>query len=243
MPQDPLRHSRAPLYLQLAEVLRQRIAEGAWKEGELLPTLTDLAAEFGVAKITVRQAVKLLETDGLLAPQRGRGTTVLPQPQMTRPLKVETRLADLIEMYRGDVPELVPMDDREADLPENVMIGTPAPEGYHMIRRMHARDGQRYCIITLYFARPVFARHEKRLRSELALPVLFSEPDIDVRMARQTMLIGKCGMETARLLDLSISDPIADVRRVLCDGAGTIIYLADVIYRGDYIRLDMDLMA
>jgi GntR family transcriptional regulator len=227
----------------MAEILRQKIARGAWKEGELLPTLTDLAAEFGVAKVTVRQAVKMLEEEGLVAPKRGRGTTVLPQVKAQRPLKVETRLADLIEMYSGDVPELVPLEDCAADLPEDVAFGTPAPEGYHMIRRMHARDGQRYCIITLYFALPVFARHEARLRRELALPVLFSEPDIDVRTARQTMTISKCGIETARLLDLSIGDPIADVRRVLCDGAGRILYLADVIYRGDYVRLDMDLMA
>lgn len=239
---DPLRHSRAPLYLQVAEVLRQRISRGTWREGGLLPPLTALAEEFRVAKVTVRQAVKLLEQEGMVEPQRGRGTTILPQPQSRRPLKVETRLADLIEMYRGDVPDLLNLEDHESELPADV-VGEPFAEGYYLIRRMHARDGQRYCIITLYLAMPIFRKHENRLRRELALPVIFGEAGIDVATARQTMLISKCDMETARLLDLSIGDPVADVRRTLCDSRGRIIYLADVIYRGDYIRLDMDLLA
>lgn len=68
MSQNPLRHSRAPLYLQVAEILRQRLSRGIWKEGDLLPTITVLAEEFGVAKITIRQAVKLLEQENLLEP-------------------------------------------------------------------------------------------------------------------------------------------------------------------------------
>lgn len=243
MSQNPLRQSRAPLYLQVAEILRQRISRGIWSEGDLLPTIPVLAEEFGVAKITIRQAVKLLEQENLLEPLRGRGTKVLPRPADRRPLKVETRLADLVEMYRGDVPELVPLEDQAADLPADVAEGKPFSEGYHLIRRMHARDGQRYCVIALYFAMPIFLKYEARLRNELALPVLFTAPEVDVGSARQTLTINKCGIDTARYLGLSIGDPIADVRRVICDSQGRIVYLADVIYRGDYIRLDMDLLS
>jgi len=243
MSQNPLRQSRAPLYLQVAEILRQRISRGIWTEGDLLPTITVLAEEFGVAKITIRQAVKLLEQENLLEPLRGRGTKVLPRPADRRPLKVETRLADLVEMYRGDVPELVPLEDRDADLPEDAAGGEPFAEGYHLIRRMHARDGQRYCVIAIYFAMPIFLKYESRLRNELALPVLFTAPEVDVGSARQTLTINKCGIDIARHLDLSIGDPVADVRRIICDSQGRIVYLADVIYRGDYIRLDMDLLS
>lgn len=240
---DPLRESRAPLYLQVAEILRQKIANGTWVPGDKLPTVAALAEEFRVAKITVRQACKILEQEGLVAPRRGQGTTVLAQPERIRPLNVETTLADLIRLYRDDVPELVNFEDGPAKLPADIPFGIPFDEGYHMIRRAHARNGQRYCIIKLYFAQPIFARHEHRLRKELALPVLFDEPDIDVAKARQTMVIRKCGIDAAQILDLNIGDPTAEVRRVLCDSKGRVIYLADVIYRGDYVRLDMDLMA
>jgi len=234
--------SRAPLYLQLAEILRQKIEEGIWREGDKLPTVEKLAAEYGLAKVTVRQAIKVLEEEKRLLPMRGRGTTILGPPKNNRWLKVETRFTDLVDMYEGDEPELVPLEDRKADLPKGVFRGTPAEE-YHMIKRMHARDGQRYSVITLYLAQPHFGKYEDRLRHEIVLPVLRDAPDVVIATAHQSMKIRKCDIESAGLLGLSIGDPVADVQRILCDPDGTIIYLADVVYRGDFIHLEMDLLA
>lgn len=57
-------------------VLRDRIARGDWAPGEKLPSHRDLAAEFGVAPLTVRQVLGQLEIDGLVSRQIGRGTFV-----------------------------------------------------------------------------------------------------------------------------------------------------------------------
>ncbi len=243
MPDQTLRTGRSPLFLQVAELLRQDIEAGRPAVGDLLPTFDEIAKTFGVSRITVRQAIQVLVEDGLVDPRRGRGTTVLPRATARRPLKVETRLADLVEMYRGDVPEVVPLDDEDTDLPARPEIGTASPCGYHMLRRMHARDGQHYCVIKLFFERELFERHEARFRSELALLVLTSEPDVEIAEARQVMRISKAGLEVAGHLGLAIGDPVAEVRRILCDSNGKILYLADVIYRGDYVRLDIDLLA
>ena len=56
-----------PRYLQLAQLMRQRIARGQWPQGHRLPSLDELVQEFGVARVTVRQAVDMLARDGLLA--------------------------------------------------------------------------------------------------------------------------------------------------------------------------------
>jgi GntR family transcriptional regulator len=72
---------------------------------------------------------------------------------------------------------------------------------------------------------------------------MFDDPDIEISIARQRLVVTKCDMETALHLDLSLGDPVAEVRRVLCDANETILYLADVIYRGDYVQLDMNLLA
>lgn len=242
MKSEKFRRDGTPLYLKVAEVMRQRILRDVWKTGEFLPTIDALMAEFQVARITVRQAVKILESEGLVEPRRGRGTTVLPHQSPRRPLSVVTSLSELVDLYRGDVPDLVSLDDAETDLPDGVTIGKPADK-YHKLRRIHSRDGQSYCVITLYLAKYIFDRHEAALRSRLALPVLFDDPDLHVRIARQSLIVSKCDMETATLLDLAVGEPMAEVRRVMCDENETIIYLADVIYRGDYIRLDMDLLA
>jgi len=71
------RDSRVPLYLQLTDILRQRITAGDWRQvGLQLPTEPELCAEFDVARGTVRQALSRLEQEGYLRRERGRGTFV-----------------------------------------------------------------------------------------------------------------------------------------------------------------------
>ena len=53
-----------PRYAQLAELLRQRIVRGIWPKGHKLPSIEALMQEFGIARVTVRQAVDLLARDG-----------------------------------------------------------------------------------------------------------------------------------------------------------------------------------
>lgn len=238
-----LRQSRSPLYLQIAEILRQDLDRDVWKTGELLPTISELSAEYSVAKITVRQAVKILEEEGLLESRRGRGTTVLPPPPVRDRLHLGTRLSALADHYRGDKPALDLLEDRDAAVPGIPKIGVLSDNGYHLLRRTHTRDGETYCVISIYFEKDVFARHEDEFRTQLALPVLVDSSDIDVARAQQTLTIGKCDYDTAELLSLAVGDPVVEVRRIICDGQDRIIYLADVTYRSDFVRLEMDLLA
>ncbi len=71
------RESTTPLYLQLTDILRQRIIEGSWREtGTQLPTEPELCAEFDVARGTVRQALSMLEQEGYVRRELGRCTFV-----------------------------------------------------------------------------------------------------------------------------------------------------------------------
>lgn len=65
--------------LQVADVLRRRILDGQVQRGELLPTQEDLAQQFGVGMPTVRSALRILESEGMLEVKRGRigGAVVL----------------------------------------------------------------------------------------------------------------------------------------------------------------------
>src|SRR5688500_6066372 len=66
--------SRIPRYVQVASVLRRRIRDGRWAVGERIATLEALEREFGVARVTVRQAIDLLQSEGLVESFQGRGT-------------------------------------------------------------------------------------------------------------------------------------------------------------------------
>jgi len=65
-----------PLYAQLAGHVRQRIEDRELAPGSRLPGLHELAAQYGVARVTVRQAVQLLVVEGLVTSSQGRGTYV-----------------------------------------------------------------------------------------------------------------------------------------------------------------------
>ena len=64
------------LYVQLANVLRGRIETGEMPRGSRIPSLDDLVAEFDLAEMTVRRAIKILIDEGLIVTRPGRGTYV-----------------------------------------------------------------------------------------------------------------------------------------------------------------------
>lgn len=69
-------NSHAPLYRQMQDALRRGIETGALGPREALPPERDIAAEFGMSRITVRKAIKGLVEDGLLISRHGAGTFV-----------------------------------------------------------------------------------------------------------------------------------------------------------------------
>jgi GntR family transcriptional regulator len=71
-------------YRELADVLRDAIQRGEYAPGTTLPKQDEVATEYGVNIKTVRQAVRLLEAEGLVTPVRRRGTVVRPRPPMKR---------------------------------------------------------------------------------------------------------------------------------------------------------------
>lgn len=68
---------KEPLYISILEVIKERIIQGEYAIGSLLPTETDFENEFDVSKITVRKAIELLEIEGYVLKQSGKGTTVI----------------------------------------------------------------------------------------------------------------------------------------------------------------------
>ena len=70
-------------YQRLASLLRHRIAKGEYPLGALLPPITRLAEDLGVAVVSVRQAYELLSREGLIRSQRGVGTHVAALPAGT----------------------------------------------------------------------------------------------------------------------------------------------------------------
>src|ERR1035437_4327552 len=75
-------HNNAPLpiYLQLEGLIRDKLDNGEWPPGAMLPSERQLCEVYGVARMTVRQAISNLIAKGLLSRVQGRGTFVARPP-------------------------------------------------------------------------------------------------------------------------------------------------------------------
>jgi GntR family transcriptional regulator len=221
-------------------LIRQRIARGEWPEKHRLPTLEALAAEFGVARVTVRQAIDVLAREGLVSPQQGRGTFVSGVPRKERFISVVTTLDELVRDYEDTQPTIVTMVEGVNALPIKPEEGTSAAK-YTYMRRVHVRDARAYCVINLYLDEQIFRRAPLEFRTKTVIPLLHKMPDVHIDVAHQVMTIGTADMEVAQMLEIPVGSPVAEVRRIFKDRQGTVIYLANVTYRGDAIRIEMDL--
>lgn len=119
-----LDRSEGKLYRRAADMLRQAIASGRLRAGMALPPEAALAAGFAVSLITVRQALRELEGEGLITKRSGRAAVVAAGPQ--RIARVANTLEDVIanasdarlEVF-GYRPRLDPKVARGLGLPPN----------------------------------------------------------------------------------------------------------------------------
>ena len=72
--------SGVPIYAQIVEQVRRKVAAGDLRQGDQLPTVRQLATELRVNFNTVARAYRLLDEAGLISTQRGRGTYIWEQP-------------------------------------------------------------------------------------------------------------------------------------------------------------------
>ena len=149
-------------------------------------------------------------------------------------------MGELAELYRNTKPKLVNLSE-SSDAPTLVEgEGSTAPKYFYM-RRVHSLDGMAYCVISIYLDDRIFRRAPERVRKELVIPLLMSMRGVKIAKARQILTVGTCDVQEAALLGVPVNAPVAHVRRVFNAPDGTVIYLALVTYRGDFVRLEMDM--
>lgn len=233
--------SRIPLYAQVAAALRRRIEEGRWNPGERISTLEELEQEFHVARVTVRQAIDLLEKEGLVQRQQGRGTFVIGTLPDRRWLRLATDWETLVGSIKDNVPRLLPVAGPPPEPRLDPGDGSPA-ERYAFLQSLQSRDGEPYAYARVHVAKALFDRAPERFRTQTALYVLSTLHDVRIARAHQTFVIGAADMEAAQRLDIALNAPTAEAHCVVVDESETAIYVADIVYRGDCVKFDIDLL-
>src|ERR1700733_9697324 len=91
---------KRPIYLQIMEQVKQKVAVGDWTEGQAIPSIRQLAVDLQVSVITVKRAYLELERDGVIVTQQGRGSFVAPDPALGPRLYEEKMATHLEEAAR-----------------------------------------------------------------------------------------------------------------------------------------------
>jgi GntR family transcriptional regulator len=232
-------NSRVPRYLQVAAVLRRRLRDGIWAVGDRISTLQELEHEFGVARVTVRQAVDLLQNEGLLRSHQGRGTFVTKSVDHRRWLQLATDWESLISMIRENVAHRLPTTKAGAPRIEEGE-GKPA-SSYVYLRSLQTRGNEPFGYARVHLARHLYAKAPKAFASRAALVVLAEMKSLAISRAHQTFTIGTADVETAKLLDIGLNAPTAEARCVVTDRDGIVIYVGEITYRGDCVRINIEL--
>jgi GntR family transcriptional regulator len=103
---------KRPIYLQIIEQIKQRIAVGDWTEGYALPSIRQLAVDLRVSVITVKRAYLELEREGVIVTQQGKGSRVtttpgiglrIQQEELQKHLEQAARLSALLGLKQKEL--------------------------------------------------------------------------------------------------------------------------------------------
>jgi GntR family transcriptional regulator len=124
--------SHTPVYVQLAELLRERIEAGDLPPGSTLPSESRLGQEYGIGRDAVRNAIALLRSEGMVSTMKGQPTRVRERPereQIELPAggTAISRMPSSAERRELDLDEGVPvLEIRSPGAPVQVLPGDRA---------------------------------------------------------------------------------------------------------------------
>ena len=235
------KRSNIPLYLQVSSTLRRRIESGYWKKGEQISTIEELEREFEVARVTVRQAIDLLQDEGLVRRQQGKGTFVKKHIKENRWLRLEIGMSSLLETIAQNVPHFLNIN--HVSEPPLLHEGSgDLADAYVNHRSVQSKNKEPYGLVDVHLAKHIFDMAPDEFESNIALPMLSRLEGISISRAHQTLVISTADTETSHLLKTPLNAPVAEANCIVTDDQNVAIYVADIIYRGDCIKFDIELL-
>ncbi len=123
-----------PLYQQVARALKKEIVGGTFPVGSLLPTEDDLCRRFDVSRYTVREALRRLRDDNLVASRQGAGTVVVPRQSSGAYAQDVMSINDLVSWAAGRLFAIESMQMLAIDAELAARSGLPQGQQWLVVR-------------------------------------------------------------------------------------------------------------
>ncbi len=220
-------------YQQIAQVLRERIATvGA---GHVLPSESDLSAEFGVSRVTVRRALETLRDERLVESRQGFGWFAATAPLQQRLTQLDTIERQLEE--RGIHPQ--------RQIVEFAFVAAPAHVAERLrcdqvlrVKRVNRADGDPFAVVTVWCPAELgqhLSRHDVELRP------FYELLGVALRGASQSIGAASASTEDAALLEVPVGSPVLRCERLTTSTAGEPILLSEHIFPAHRTEFVVDL--
>ncbi len=234
--------AEVPLYYQLGTILREQIHSGAFAVGDKLPTEAELVSVYGVSRITVRQALKPLENDGLIRREAGRGTFVCGTASLPEPLRMEGSLDDLMSI--GKATAVHHLDEKRVaadrcDASAFVLdVGSPVVQ----FVRLRLHEDTPFCyIVSRVPCEIAECLTEEDRRQGSMLRAIERRLETPLKVVDQTVTATLADASVARLLETPIGAPLLLVDRVARTQDGRAVARLRTRYRADVYSLHVHL--
>ncbi|CAG7658214.1 GntR family transcriptional regulator [Actinacidiphila bryophytorum] len=221
-----------PKYWHLKTVLNDAL-DSEFEVGEILPNERDLAARFGVARATLRQALEQLELEGRLQRRRGVGTTVAP-PRMG------VSVGPSANTWPGagiDAWETVGCVEAAAPAAIAALLGTAPDQAVHTIRRVRVMRGQPVAAELLYVPPASVPGLPGDLTPATHAPAVLRElHTLELEGEDRSVELGSARADDAKQLDRLPGAPVLVVTARYY-AAGRVAAASVSTYRADTCRL------
>ncbi|MEO0988291.1 MAG: phosphonate metabolism transcriptional regulator PhnF [Cyanobacteria bacterium J06639_14] len=233
--------STQPIYVQIANHLRQKIQQGTYQAGDRLPSQKQLGNQFGVNRHTVRQAFDLLKAEGLLRVNRGLGAFIEEAP-IRYPIGKRVRYNEFLQT-QGHTSEYkflqaaeIPANEKIADYLK-LQIGEPVAQ----VDLLGLADDRPLIVSTSYFPSRQFPGLLAQVRTIQSISKLMqgiygcdhirSHTYISTRAVRT---------QDAKLLQVPLKQPILLVQAINVDQNNRVIEYTVTRFRGDGVELSFE---
>lgn len=213
------------IYREIADSLRRMITSGEYGEGQVLPSESSLGQIHGASRVTIRKALEVLRSEGLIESRQGFGWMVSSEPfpqSLDALVSIERQLAD---SGRTSKREIIDFEFIDADDHVAAVLGPRVLE----VRRVNLADDQPFARVT------VWCRED--LAAELSRPQVARSSFYDLlpagpKRANQTIGAGLMSDEDAALLGVPSSSAALIVRRTTYGQGDRAILMSEHCFPG-----------
>ena len=221
-----------PLYMQIADIVRDRILQGAYRPNQQMPSESELMRAFDVSRITARQALGTLQNEGLVFRIHGKGTYV-SRPRAFQDLGSLQGFGTSMRQMGYDTHSKV-LSLRSVAPPKHVRERMACGERVVELRRLRFLNRAPISLDVSYLPSEIGGRVAK---ADLANRDVFSVLENDCQIMLGHADLRMCSLlateELCKVLGVEEGAPILFIERVIHTSAGEPLEYEELYYRGD----------